>query len=850
MEYNNRFRVFPFENEFTENYLDLLTLYSTEDNPDSASDKYSLEIMLQRIKDAFLCSNVLTMKCEAPERIPQIIQETTPPLPSHLKKQLLASVQGKLHYSGISSDLSGFGLNLFDGKPNGYLEIDIIPLLLDVAAITKGGQIFLFVLVDSVVLAPLANYAGERTFQRNLMASFLQAWWLRVYVRRQQYPDKGSRVGAGIPSWYVIATLPELFDAGERSAKTIRRSRLGRDEVFFQEETEATSFQWHKWSPRLPFSIYDLSNSQKKKLIELSRSIIYFCRWIDSHRDIANAGQDTHAVREWIQQQRTKYRYKIEERLACLHELTASAFREDKTEPILLVSGSKKSVLTISNKSLLVYGLNRILAPEARRSQDLLSPGLSNIEFCRNLHAISTLARYLFVQEKEKEPGELLHRLTQLVSNYAHLELGIPSRLDLRSHLMHNARGEPALHSLKPFYRDHFIHALEVCYLGHVLLETKIARGTYLWQLVAKHMERGYDKASVLKLWYVASLLHDVGYTMDVMHSGNKHLGFFKHSPSLTKLAEDVKKSMQSLRSSKEVECLGVAIEPGIEYDHGLIGALHLSSLLERIRRDDNTISLEEYEHAVYAIALHNTRRPQDRISFAEKPLAFLLALCDQIQEWRRPRLAFSTAPLWMLSRLEHDSVLDKEVLGPFVSLETNLVVRDTEGMIDLECPKTSRSNRELRVSLGFANGINRNAGVFNLWLDATLNFQRLDFSGLPLDIVVEYVTPYYQDREGTKVKQLHRLRDAAFETHMSFLSEWFPDKVVRKRPGTISNGIVTHRSDDKNQSETLTLDLRRLSRKVLMTRSLEPFWQHLKEWKHFNDDRDFLGDYASFDPE
>jgi hypothetical protein len=144
---------------------------------------------------------------------------------------------------------------------------------------------------------------------------------------------------------------------------------------------------------------------------------------------------------------------------------------------------------------------------------------------------------------------------------------------------------------------------------------------------------------------------------------------------------------------------------------------------------------------------------------------------------------------------------------------------------------------------------INRNSGVFSVWLDATLNFQRLDFEGLPLDISVTYVTPLYENHEHrVSQPQLHRLRNAAHETHMSFLMKWFPtgQKATTDRV-LLTNGAVTYHCDNR---EELTLDLRALSSRVLMTRGMDAFWKCLQEWKHFNDDRDFPGDYVPVTPE
>ena len=108
-----------------------------------------------------------------------------------------------------------------------------------------------------------------------------------------------------------------------------------------------------------------------------------------------------------------------------------------------------------------------------------------------------------------------------LLSEHAHHALGVPEQIDLRAHLLQAARGEPALHVLKAYYRDHFFHALEVCFLGHFLLELGLTPSRSLWQLIGQRLglrgDREKKHRTVLRLWYVTSLLHDVGYGIDVL---------------------------------------------------------------------------------------------------------------------------------------------------------------------------------------------------------------------------------------------------------------------------------------------------------------------------------------------
>jgi len=158
-----------------------------------------------------------------------------------------------------------------------------------------------------------------------------------------------------------------------------------------------------------------------------------------------------------------------------------------------------------------------------------------------------------------------------------------------------------------------------------------------------------------------------------------------------------------------------------------------------------------------------------------------------------------------------------------------------------------------LHLSLEYDEDIKWKAGVFNLWLDASCNFQRLDFAGLPddFDIQVEFVTPLYGERaEPRRTPQLYRLRDAARETHMGFLAKWFPCK--SHEPGNkprVTNDAVTYtlRGDlgDPLAREHLSLRLRALCKEKRITRDIEEFRRCLKRWKRYNEDREFAGDYG-----
>ena len=131
-------------------------------------------------------------------------------------------------------------------------------------------------------------------------------------------------------------------------------------------------------------------------------------------------------------------------------------------------------------RGLQAYFLSRALdASHGGRSEYWTSPAPGQNELARALSSTARAAQHIL--------GDLpldnktIQSLMWLLSEYSHHTLGVPERIDLRSHLLQAARGEPALHSLKTYHRDHFFHALEVTFLGHFLLELRLQNGRPLW---------------------------------------------------------------------------------------------------------------------------------------------------------------------------------------------------------------------------------------------------------------------------------------------------------------------------------------------------------------------------------
>ncbi len=516
-----------------------------------------------------------------------------------------------------------------------------------------------------------------------------------------------------------------------------------------------------------------------------------------------------------------------------LNEIQKMAFKEIKID-------NNQILKKLGHKSLLNFFLGQVLTFSNDKVKKFwLSDAPSNEHVMMATSSIAQITQYAFT--KLPLTNKVIQSIILLISEYAHNTLQIPHRIDFRSHFLHNSKSDLPLYVLKSFYRDHFFHSIEVCFMGHFLLELKIGE-KFLWQYISENMNC-IEKQQVLKLWYLISLLHDTGYSITVLKNTIDHLKFFSASKIHKKFGKKFYKNLQEL-SEDLIADLSMQYnkedEPGKE--HGAFAAKYLKELLFVIGKKK---LVEEYDEAIRAIGLHNARNHE--VCFSKNPLSFLLIICDSIQEWNRTYFDFSTAPIKILSKLKepHNEYKGFEDILDSINIKDISLGERTSN--SKEEPFFKLSKKKLHIILEYTQKINHDSGVFNLWLDASYNLQRLDFQGLPLEIDIEYITPLYNDKEGKEQKQFYRLQNAVRQTHMGFIENWFPDKPIKKdgqeKPIKVTNDCVTY--EYKENKEHLTLHLQELCKQKLLEKDIDTFRKDLTKWKDYNEDRTFLGDYG-----
>lgn len=232
-------------------------------------------------------------------------------------------------------------------------------------------------------------------------------------------------------------------------------------------------------------------------------------------------------------------------------------------------------------------------------------------------------------------------------------------------------------YSLQKRYRDHFLHQVRIAVLGDFLLDTYINEKLRLIDYISGILKARPDdmrfsvfnedrrpkalKKIIRITWWVSALMHDCTYPLFSIFSPllydelsskddkdekeevypSDFLSPFIQNHNIAKrefteyleailpdFLPDIKIDARMEREIKTKDLSG--------FDHNLIGALNLWNLS---KKPENTNQHLCVELACQTILLHHplTELESGKITFREYPLAFLLILLDEIQEWNRP---------------------------------------------------------------------------------------------------------------------------------------------------------------------------------------------------------------------
>ncbi|MBU7016597.1 MAG: hypothetical protein HXS44_03755 [Theionarchaea archaeon] len=256
--------------------------------------------------------------------------------------------------------------------------------------------------------------------------------------------------------------------------------------------------------------------------------------------------------------------------------------------------------------------------------------------------------------------------------------------------------------SVKKYYRDHTEHQLRVAVLGDFLLEQDLEQGT-LQGIIADILDIGKPLLKE-KIWWIVGLIHDIGYPLSKMTTAvnwallNQILKCYPHldldvvpmEVNLSKstsqqaymtlleegLSQEARELLRKGVGNNETPVLQpitfsgsphghpeFAFQSDIALDHGVVGALtFLRSLGSPEEIKENKDEYEGYILAAQAIALHNFKGRLDDFIFDTNPLAFLLVLIDEMQEWGRP-IPLQIRDSYFTTELKKVALLDEIIL-------------------------------------------------------------------------------------------------------------------------------------------------------------------------------------------
>jgi hypothetical protein len=285
---------------------------------------------------------------------------------------------------------------------------------------------------------------------------------------------------------------------------------------------------------------------------------------------------------------------------------------------------------------------------------------LSQLRWCRNLifqRRDEIEGRDVFRKiEKFKEVSseeELMAKIG-LVEEYAYTVYGLDRDMRFKEKLFSLFPFEVVLYLMKPAFRDHLFHVLQVYLLGELLLESILplkntpGESDRLWKEWTKPINEKHKGLRELeargllgKNWVFAALFHDIGFIYDAIRqvitqtaspqSQELKNAFEELKFALFTIDEDFHKSDEFKELKSETDASDILPE---HMDHGVFGAIEGKALHNKLFKNVNEHN--DLSWAIKAIYKHNLGGVT--IDYNNEPLSFLLFLCDHLQEWDRPR--------------------------------------------------------------------------------------------------------------------------------------------------------------------------------------------------------------------
>lgn len=314
------------------------------------------------------------------------------------------------------------------------------------------------------------------------------------------------------------------------------------------------------------------------------------------------------------------------------------------------------------------------LDPTKEVWKNLLIDAVSMLKFNDTREKIYNEFKDIYTQPNGKET--FVERFNQIrkVSSY-----GIE---ELNNYFEDFIEYESVLYGMNKYYRDHKNHVLQVWAIGIGLLELFTPKGgdvynineavDFHFQLSNQEQDNNISKSELWSMWTIIALCHDLGYPIEktaqinkqakkiITHFGNMQFSELDYNFNIlntflvekflniisskvyTKIVSE-KREFKTGIQTKYRDKLSKSLE---DYKHGVFSSLLLFKNLTYFLETDyfmgnETLSSEDARQfyirkdILRSIAGHTCPK---MYHINMDTIAFLLILCDELQEWNRPK--------------------------------------------------------------------------------------------------------------------------------------------------------------------------------------------------------------------
>jgi hypothetical protein len=359
-----------------------------------------------------------------------------------------------------------------------------------------------------------------------------------------------------------------------------------------------------------------------------------------------------------------------------------------------------------------------------------------------------------------------------LASEYASLVDGVDRRLNIEGDLRKMAMTQALFYATKERYRDHFLHVLDVCLLGLFLVK-------------AVFPEHSVFSCRVpLRNWFLASLCHDVGYIMELQDMRTTETAFLDF-PEIKEFRDRVASEVESAetrfneraRERFHEAALQFPASLGAKMNHGVVSALHVLDLLKNNlgkAPEDARDFVQGHADTLYAIAAHDFSDVS--LDVSRYPLAVLLRLCDELQDWDRPRIDVLSFREQILAAVKYGGAFTPDGASMMRHVRIEATGNPFTGKLTWSSTPTSKVPR-LCITLDYRTVDDPGFFIIYSWLLKSQKFQGIVLKNT-MDIEITFLSkPRAEEGDMNRFKVARRKhRIWHFEEWMDLVDATDPD--------------------------------------------------------------------------